>query len=141
MTLPRAILERIRRGRLFEQKERREWTPEKSGRPSRTAFEAASLFGHRRGRIDIRLEWEDLIVLLELKSTDWNRLRPHRIRTTALRHIAQLYRYVDGELKKGNAGICHGIVYERRPRLAARRQQLAEIFDERCVQLVFRDER
>ena len=141
MALPRAILAQIRRGRLFEQRERREWTPAKSGRPNRTAFEAVSLFDRRRGRIDIRLEWEDLIVLLELKSTDWNRLKPHRIRPTALRHIAQLYRYVDGELENGNTGICHGIVYEHRPRLATRRQQLARIFSERCVQLVFRDER
>lgn len=140
MALPRAILAQIRRGRLFEEKERRGWNPEQSGNPDCTAFEVPSRLGRKRGRIDVRLKWNDLVVLLELKSTDWNRLKPYRVRPTALRHIAQLYRYVDGELANGQTGIFHGIVYENRPHLGTRRQQLTHIFNESGVQLVFRDE-
>lgn len=119
--------------------ERKEWAADKSGKPAKVQFEAATRHRGKRGRVDVRLEWKSLVVLLEFKATNWNLIRPHRVRPTALRHIRQLYRYVDGELERGTEGICHGLVYRRCAQSAARNREIEAIFREHFVQLVFRD--
>lgn len=136
--LPAWIIKRIRAGRAFEKAERLEWLPAKCGTPDEARFEAPTKLARKRGRIDVRLQWRNLVVLIELKATDWDRMIAHRVRPNALRHIRQLYRYVDGELARGTEGICHGIVYERAPRKRARRKFLESLFHEHCVQLVWR---
>lgn len=137
-SLPAWIIKRIRAGRAFEKAERREWLPSKCGDPDDARFEAPTILARKRGRIDVRLEWRGLVVLIELKATNWNRMKTHRVRPNALRHIRQLYRYVDGELERGTDGICHGIVYARAPQQIARRKFLEALFREHFVQLVWR---
>lgn len=139
-SLPTWVIRRIRAGRAFEKAERREWLPSSCGDPDDARFEAPTVLAHKRGRIDVRLQWKGLVVLIELKATSWDRMKAHRVRPNALRHLRQLYRYVDGELERDTEGICHGIVYERAPRSQKRRKLLEALFHEHRVQLVWRHE-
>ena len=66
----------IRRGRRFEAEEKAGW-----GHIAQThiAFEASTSSGGKDGRIDIKIdEHLGYIAIVEVKATDWNKLRHHR---------------------------------------------------------------
>jgi hypothetical protein len=81
-----------RRGRAFEVEERAGWdhVPEEH-----IQFEAATTWESKRGRIDIKIDDGKDIAVVEIKATDWDRLKPGSIRSTALRHARQIWRYID----------------------------------------------
>ena len=125
----------IARGRRFEKRERPDWDRLDSGT---ARFEAPTVFDGRRGRIDIRVEEsEDYVSIVELKATDWDRIRAHRRRPTALRHARQVWQYARVELASG-IDVCAGIIYERAPRNSKARAVVEQILNERLIQVVWR---
>lgn len=89
----RDFIYRVKRGRKFEEWERSRW----NGRINSAAeFEAPTQWKGKRGRVDIRLKLEEdgHTVIVEIKATDWERLKAHRVRPTALRHAHQIWRYI-----------------------------------------------
>src|SRR3712207_1681335 len=82
----------IRRGRAFEADERAGWDHVAR---EHIAFESPTSFGDKRGRIDIKIdEGEDYVVVVEIKATDWDKLKRDRVRATAQRHARQIWRYI-----------------------------------------------
>lgn len=126
----------IKRGRDFEKRERSQWSPEGS---EELAFEAPSRWKGKRGRIDIRLfdAEEGYTVVVELKATDWDKMRPHRVRPNALRHARQIWRYIEAELRDND--VIPALVYPSPPESPGRKQEIEAILDERSIQVVWRD--
>jgi len=74
----------IDRGRRFEDREKATWQKLDSGRAE---TEARTVFERRRGRVDVRVDEEDgSVSIVELKATDWDRMKANRVRPNALRH-------------------------------------------------------
>jgi hypothetical protein len=66
-------------------------------------FEAATAWGSRHGRIDIRIDDGTDIAVVEIKATNWDRLKRGTIRRMALRHARQIWRYIDDpSRRRGN---------------------------------------
>lgn len=126
----------LRRGRAFEQREKSGWTKLDEGEAQ---FEATTEWRGRRGRIDIRIPFEGWSTHVELKATDWERMKPHRVRPNLRRHLRQVFRYVDAEVAAGR-DVCPGIIYARAPCATARRREVETFFRENGVQLVWRQE-
>src|SRR6266581_3128429 len=65
------------------------------------------VYSGRKGRIDVLVvveaDGETIMVIIELKSTDWTRMRPENVRRNVARHAAQLYSY-QGHLTRGMWG-------------------------------------
>jgi len=128
---------RVSRGRKFEEWERSQWTGDVN---SAAEFEASTQWKGKRGRVDIRLKLEDdgNIVIVEIKATDWDKLKEHRVRPTALRHARQLWRYIEDHLSPMD--VIPAIVYPSPPTRPGRKEQVQEIMDERLIQVVWREE-
>jgi hypothetical protein len=132
------FLKRVKRGRKFEEWERAHWNNELN---SAAKFEAPTEWEGKRGRIDIKLQLEDdgSVVIVEIKATNWDNLKEHRIRPTALRHSRQIWRYIEDQLSL-LFDVTPAIVYPYPPITPGRKEQVEEILNERGIQFVWREE-
>ena len=125
----------VARGRKFEVCERAEWAHE----AEKLDFEASTEWKDKSGRIDIKINEEDgSISIVELKATDWDRIKRSRIRTTALRHARQVWRYVNDAVLTESREVCAGVVYEREPSDEIVREEVEAALNERLLQVVWR---
>jgi hypothetical protein len=133
----RQFFKNVSRGRKFEKWERSHWN---SGVNTAAEFEASTLWKGKRGRVDIRLKLEEdgQTVLVEIKATNWDRLKEHRVRPTALRHARQIWRYIEDHLSP--LDVTPAIVYPSPPTIPGRKEQVEEILNERGIQVVWREE-
>ena len=128
------------RGRQFELAERDEWQGVVD--PDRLSFETTlQLSKSKRGRPDILIEEPDgAWTIIEVKSTDWDRIADYRVRPNVQRHARQVMKYVVYYWEQGIDTI-PGLIYPRAPSLSARRQEIEAILGERSVQIAWFDER
>jgi len=132
----RSFTKRVKRGRRFETWEWSKWDgPDHEGVES----EASTAWKGRRGRIDLRLvdEEDGHSVVVETKATNWDKMAPHRVRPTALRHVRQLWRYIDAEVESRQ--VLPALVYPTEPITPGRKEQIEAILNERLIQVVWRE--
>ena len=131
------FLKRIKRGRKFEEWERSYWNTELN---SAREFEAPTKWEGKKGRVDIRLKLEENgeVVLVEIKATDWDKIKENRVRPTALRHSRQIWRYIEDHLNP--LDVIASIVYPPSPITPGRKERVEEILNERGIQVVWRNE-
>ncbi len=140
MAQPKTRLEfrkRISQGRKFEAWERSQW---KDGINDAAEFEASTSLAGKKGRVDIRLRITDEgeVVIVEIKATDWDKMKPDRIRPNALRHANQIWRYIEAHLSPED--VVPAIVYPPPPLTPTRKEQIEAILEERGIQVVWREE-
>ena len=133
----REFLKRVGRGRKFEEWERSHWNSEIN---SAAEFEASTQWKGKRGRVDIRLSLEEdgQVVIVEIKATDWDKVKEYRVRPNAMRHTRQIWRYIEDHLKP--LDVIPAIVYPSPPITPGRKEQIEEILNERGIQVVWREE-
>lgn len=103
----------LQRGKVFEKKEKREWT----ATGQKLTFEKTVRDPKgQRGRINIYIPeaGEGLVSVVEIKATNWDRIPEARIRQNALRHARQIWRYIEAELGRG-VDVSPGLIYPRKP--------------------------
>ena len=140
MAISPEILELFKRGNQFEQLEKSEW---KDGDFKHACHEHGLSVGSgkKRGRIDVLIEeYDDSVSIIEIKSTEWNRMKPHRVRPNVLRHIRQVMKYVYPFWDKG-IDVTPGLIYPADPDSDERRAQVELILEENSIQVVWADER
>lgn len=127
----------VGRGRKFEEWERSQWN---SGVNTAAEFEAFTQWEGKRGRVDIRLRLEEdgHTVIVEIKATNWDRLKEHRVRPTALRHARQIWRYIEDHLSP--LDVIPAIVYPSPPKKPGRKEEIEEILNDRLIQVIWREE-
>lgn len=133
----REFCERVKRGRKFEEWERSHWNSELN---SAAEFEAPTKWEGKRGRIDIKLKLEEdgNVVIVEIKATNWDKIKESELRSTALRHSRQIWRYIEDHLTP--LDVTPAIVYPSPPVTSGRKEQVEEILNERGIQAVWREE-
>ena len=68
------------------------------------------------GRADILItEMGDLVAVLEIKATDWDRIKPKNVKKNLWRHQHQLYSYIERFLEVDKKGVSAYIIYPTRP--------------------------
>jgi hypothetical protein len=128
----------VRRGRRFETEERAGWShvPKAFLR-----HEAKTSWAGRRGRIDLKIDDNDgSVTIVEIKSTRWDTLRSDRIRSTALRHARQVWRYINDHIDHRQKDVFAGIVYEHKPVDADVRHLVEQLLNDRFIQVAWRKE-
>jgi len=89
----------------------------------RMSFAALENVRQKSGRADILItELGDFVTILEIKATDWDRIKPANIKRNLYRHQRQLFRYVDKHVQVDETDVCLGIIYPKPPETAGRRQ-------------------
>ena len=129
------------RGNQFEKLEKSEW---EQGNFKKSEPEFGLCVGPdktKRGRIDVLIKEHDgSVSIIEIKSTDWSGMAPHRVRPNALRHIRQVMKYVYPFWEKG-VDVVPGLIYPKAPRSPERRDQVETILEEHLIQVVWANER
>ena len=67
----------------------------------------------RRGRVDLAVEVdgdEQMLVIIEIKGTDWDAIPADRVMRNLRRHLRQLQAYLDTAIEDMEAGLWEGIV-------------------------------
>lgn len=70
----------------------------------------------KSGRADIIItELGNFVTILEIKATDWDRIKPHNIKKNLWSHANQLLRYVEKYIEVDKINVCLGIIYPHPP--------------------------
>ena len=75
---------------------------------------------------------------MEIKATNWDKIKKERVRSTAMRHARQIWRYIEDHLDPMD--VTPAIVYPSPPITAGLKEQIEEILDEKGIQAVWREE-
>jgi hypothetical protein len=104
----------LARGQRFHERVRAGWT-RIAPSPAVRAERAVTKYGGRRGRVDVWLDAETTFaIVVEIKSTDWQRVLRRRVREYVRRHGLQLHDYLAGADLEGRDVSMH-VVYPRAP--------------------------
>jgi hypothetical protein len=69
------------------------------------------------GRADILIaeDGDDFVTILEIKATDWDRIKPKNIKRNLWSHQRQIFMYIDKYVDIENLNVCPGIIYPYPP--------------------------
>ncbi len=123
----------LRRGKEFQKQVRLAWRDSRDPDHLRYRFEQDVTHKSRRGRADIIIGEGETLAVLEIKATDWDRIKPGNVNKNLWRHQHQLLRYIDKFLEADQLNVSPGIVYPRPPRNPDLRQQIETHLEERGI--------
>lgn len=70
----------------------------------------------KRGRADILItDAGEIVAVLEIKATDWDKIKPKNVKKNLWRHQNQLYSYVEKFVEVDNKSLSAYIIYPTRP--------------------------
>lgn len=83
------------------------------------------------GRMDIFIDEldADFVTIVEVKATDWDKIKPSNIKKNLWRHQRQLFHYIEKYLDVDKLQVCPGIIYPKPPKSPSLRQ-----FIETCLE-------
>jgi hypothetical protein len=97
-----------------------------------------------RGRVDLAVEVdgdEQMLVIIEIKGTDWEAIPPDRVMRNVRRHLRQLQAYLDTAIDDMEAGqwesIVGALLYPARPASTQILQTIEAIAGEHVVQVTW----
>jgi hypothetical protein len=139
---------RLRRGKAFHKLIQVEWEQEAEGNihAERRVLKPSG----RKGRVDVFVNDDDpkgVVAIVEIKATDWERMKEGNLRRNVRRQIHQIWSYIEsqilyGQYVKSGEGkdVCPGIVFPVRPRQSERMKLIEEMFDKEGISVVWHDE-
>lgn len=84
---------------------------------------------------------------MEVKATDWDKIKKKNIRRNILRQIRQIWSYIESQILKGEyveggegKSVCPGIIFPRRPKNKERMELIEQMFYEEGIPVVWHDE-
>jgi hypothetical protein len=131
----------LKKGKEFHKLIQKEWlATAKDGVPK--PEQSLTKLNGRRGRVDIFIDEidKDFISIVEIKGTDWDRIKPANIRRNVKRHIRQLWGYIDSQLEGLGMSVCAGIIFPKLPRDYDRLKLIESMFEEEGIQVAWQNE-
>jgi len=138
----------LRRGKAFHKQIQGEWLREAEGdiKKERRIIKPSG----RKGRVDVFVNDDDpkgSVAIVEIKATDWDRIKECNIRRNVRRQIKQIWDYIESQIVKGEyvpegegKDVCPGIIFPKRPRDRKLMNQIEEMFLEEGISVVWHDE-
>ena len=100
-----------------------------------------------RGRVDLAVVTDDrdkMLIIIEIKGTDWDKIRADRVRRNVQRHIRQLLAYLDtaiSELEAGQwEGVAGALLYPSRPASPETLAYIQAAADEQAIMVTWYEE-
>ena len=140
--------EQLKRGKAFHRLIQAEWASEAQGHIC--AERTITKPNGRRGRVDVFANDADpkgVVAIVEVKATDWDRIKAKNIHRNVRRQIRQIWSYIESQIRDGKyvrggveKDVCPGIIFPRRPRDPGRMKLIEELFEEEGIPVVWHDE-
>ncbi len=138
--------EALRRGREFHRRIQSDWAGEVEGvtvrleHGVRLGIQSATSKHQRRGRIDIFIDkTDDFVTVVEIKSTDWDRVR--NLQKLMSSHRRQVLRYVDKYLDHDHVSVCAGVIYPKSPTTHGLKAWVETYMNNHALQVVWYDDK
>ena len=133
--------ERLRRGKEFHRKIQKEWLGTAQGiiLPEKVVQRLSG----RRGRVDIFVgddSDQNHVAVIEIKASDWNRMKPKSVRRNAMRQVRQIWSYIDSQVELDGKDVSPGIIFPNKPFDNERLEEIEKIFNDWGIQVVWHDE-
>ena len=95
----------------------------------------------RKGRIDIFVDeaGDNLVAVVEIKASDWDRMTGSAGRRNVRRQIKQIWDYIESQMKE-KRDVCPGIIFPQRPKDKERMGYIENLFEEEGIPVVWQDE-
>jgi hypothetical protein len=100
-----------------------------------------------RGRVDLAVVTDDrekMLIIIEIKGTDWDKIRADRVKRNVQRHIRQLLAYLDTAISELDAGQWEGVagalLYPSRPASPETLACIHAAADEQAIMVTWYDE-
>ena len=148
LLIPRGKLEPeiLRRGKQFHQLVQSDWEQTAEGGIHKEHGIVLSVVPKqathiRRGRVDLFVdELGDFVAVIEIKSTDWEEVKPSNRRKLVGSHCRQIWNYVAKYVDEDRMDVCPGIIYPRAPKSLSIKQEVEKCVNEHCIQIVRYDD-
>jgi hypothetical protein len=137
----------FQRGKKFHKKVQEDWRGTVGG--SKVLIEKAtplhpdskSVKHVRRGRMDIFVDKiEDFVTVVEIKSTDWDKIKEKNHIKLMGSHRRQILRYVDKFLNIKKISVCAAIIYPSAPKKPGLKQKVEDYLNNYGLQVTWYSE-
>jgi len=125
--------EQLRRGKQFQSVVQADWAKTAQGRINvecTIPLEQLRLKGgrQRHGRMDIFVDdiGDDQVAVIEIKATDWDRIKPSNITKNLGSHRRQVYKYIEEYLDGKGLTVCPGLIYPTAPKTSGLKERVEE---------------
>jgi hypothetical protein len=82
-------------------------------------------------------ETSRFVTVVEIKNTDWNRIRSANRRRLLGRHQRQVWNYIEKFLDVDRMDVCAGIIYPHPPARQLVRDEIEQFLNDRGLQVVW----
>lgn len=94
----------------------------------------------RSGRVDILVDpKEDMVAVVEIKNSDWDRMKEKNVRRNIKRQARQVWIYIESQLNISK-DVSPGIIFSKRPKTSGRLEYIEKLFGEEGIPVVWQDE-
>ena len=95
----------------------------------------------KSGRLDLFVEdLGDFVSVVEIKSTDWDRVKPANRRRLVASHRRQIWRYIETFLDRERVDVCAGVIYPKAPQTPGLRREIEDLLNDYELQVVWYNE-
>jgi len=136
MTSKKSEPKQLIKGKKFHKKLQKDWQKTTKSKSEKQIKKPSG----QRGRIDIYVEDEEnLVAVVEIKASDWDRMSEKNLRRNINRQIKQIWDYIESQLEQGK-DVSPGIIFPERPKNPERMKYIEKLFEENGIPVVWEDE-
>ena len=129
--------QQLRQGKAFHAKVQADWEEHAEG--DVTSEKGVTKPSGQKGRIDVHANSGDLVGVVEIKASDWDRMTPRAVRRNVRRQIRQIWDYIQSQLAE-RKDVSPGVIFPHRPKDAKRMKLIEDLFLEEGIPVVWEDE-
>ena len=135
----------LKEGKEFHRKVQHDWElTAKDGKicSENTVYLVPKKSIHKRqGRLDIFVDdVGDFVSIIEIKSTDWDAVKPKNRKKLLGSHKRQIWGYIDRYLDVEKVDVCPGIIYKSPPSTPGLREEIEGYLNKWGLQVVWYEE-
>ncbi|MDD2755344.1 MAG: hypothetical protein PHS80_07415 [Methanothrix sp.] len=95
-----------------------------------------------KGRADIFVTdiGENLVSIVEIKNTDWDKIKIENIRRNVKRQAKQILEYIEYQTDIKEISVSPGIIFPRTPNDTEKLKLVESLFECECIQVVWENE-
>jgi len=128
----------LSRGKDFHKKVQKDWEINAEGTIS-TEKQIKKPSG-KMGRIDVCVNSDEkLAAVVELKNSDWDKIKIEAVKKNVNRQAGQIWDYIDSQLIKGKE-VSPGIVFSKSPINYDKLKIIEKLFSEQGISVTWEDE-
>jgi hypothetical protein len=130
----------LKKGKQFHKSVQSEWSLTAEGLVK--SEKIVEMAGDKKGRVDIFVEeiGDNLVSIVEIKNTDWDKIKPENIPRNIKRQARQIWKYVESQTDLEGKEVSPGIIFPKLPMDPERLELIESIFGDEWIQVVWENE-